>query len=113
MNAIHKKSHVGAGLMAGAVLGLAAGLFLQSRKGKQLTKDAQKKAMQLQGQLLKKLESAGDLSKEKYESLVDHVLGHYTKTKEIAEKELPEVRKFLLSRWKAMQGYLAIEKEEE
>jgi gas vesicle protein len=37
-------SHLGAGLAAGAALGLAAGLFLQSRKGKELTRDAMKKA---------------------------------------------------------------------
>jgi gas vesicle protein len=35
-------SHIGAGLAAGAVIGLAAGFFLNSRKGKVLVADAQK-----------------------------------------------------------------------
>ena len=99
-------SHVGAGLMAGAVLGLAAGLFLQSRKGKELTKDAQKRALKLQAQVMKKLGSMEGLTKEKYQEVVDHVLAYYAKSKEVAAKELPQVRTFLMNRWKAMQGYL-------
>ncbi|HEU0051056.1 MAG TPA: YtxH domain-containing protein, partial [Patescibacteria group bacterium] len=85
-----KSSHLGAGLMAGAVMGLAAGLFLQSRKGKALTKDAQKKAIQLQAQVMKKLKEAEHLTKEKYTDVVDHVINYYKKTKELADKEVPE-----------------------
>lgn len=94
-------------------MGLAAGLFLQSRQGKQLTKDAQKKAMKLQGQVMKKLEKMKELNQDKYEEVVDHLLAYYAKTKEIAGKELPEVRKFLMSRWKSMQAYLEAAREEE
>ena len=96
-------SHLQAGLVAGAILGMAAGLFLQSRKGKQLTKQAQKKATQLQAQVMKKLQNVDMLNKEKYTDVVDHVLTYYTKTKEVAKTELPEVRKFLLGRWSEIQ----------
>ena len=96
-------SHLQAGLVAGAILGVAAGLFLQSRKGKELTKEAQKKAMQLQMQVMKKLQNVEMLSKETYTEIVDHVLGYYQKTKEVAEMEVPGVRKFLLSRWAEIQ----------
>ncbi len=97
---------MGAGLAAGAILGLAAGLFLQSRKGKELTKDAQKKAMVLQKQVMKKLEAAGDMSKEAYEEMVDHVVDFYQKSKDVAAKEAPEVRKYLMGRWKDVKTYL-------
>lgn len=99
-------SRVGAGLAAGAALGLALGLFLQSRKGKQLTKDAQKNVKILQKQVMKKLANVEDISKEKYEEVVDQVLAFYEKGKDVAAKEIPEVRNYLMGRWKEIKGYL-------
>lgn len=92
--------------MAGAILGMATGLFLQSRKGKELTKDAQKKALQLQAKVMKKLKAAEGMTKEKYAEIVDEVVSHYEKTKEIAKKEVPEVRDYLMKRWKLIEGQL-------
>lgn len=97
-------SHIGAGLAAGAVLGLAAGLFLQSRKGKELTRDSMKKAKLLQKQVQKKLKTAEDLTKDKYEDIVDYVVGYYSKSKEIAAKEMPVVKKFLMDQWKTIES---------
>ncbi len=99
-----KSSHLGVGMMVGSMVGLAAGFFLQSRQGKQLTKDAEKKAMQLQGKIMKKLESVDTLSKEKYAEVVEEVLAYYEKTKDIAKKELPEVRASLMKKWKAIEN---------
>ncbi len=99
-------SHIGVGLAAGAIVGLAAGLFLQSRKGKALTKDAQKKMIFLQKQVMKKLKQAEHLSKEAYEEIVEDILGFYVKSKELAAKELPQARSFLLKRWKDIQREL-------
>ncbi len=99
--------------MAGAVLGLAAGLFLQSKKGKELTKDARKKAIKLEAKVMKKLSEMGEMTKEKYEEVVDQLVEHYGKTKELAQKELPEVRKWLLSRWKSIAPYLETKEDEE
>jgi len=95
---------VGAGIAAGAILGLAAGLFLQSKKGKELTKDARKKAMVLQKQVMKRLNQAGEMTKETYEEIVDDVVKYYAKTKDIAAKEVPEVRAFLMSKWKEVEA---------
>lgn len=97
-------SHLGAGLAAGAALGLAAGLFLQSRKGKELTRDAMKKAQLLQKQVQKKIKASGIMSKDKYEEIVDYMVGYYSKTKEIAAKEIPVVRKFLMDQWKGIES---------
>ncbi len=94
---------VGAGIAAGAILGLAAGLFLQSKKGKELTKDARKKAMVLQKQVMKRLDDAGEMSKEVYEEIVDDVVKYYGKSKDLAAKEIPEVREFLMSKWKEVE----------
>ena len=98
-----QSSHLGAGLAAGAIIGLAAGLFLQSRKGKELTKDARKKAVVLQKQVMKRLEKAGEMTKEVYEEIVDDVVTYYGKSKDLAAKEIPEVRAFLMGKWKEVE----------
>jgi len=99
-------SHLKAGLVVGALMGVAAGFFLQSRQGKQLTKQAQKKAMELQKQVVKKLGNASELSQEKFQEVVDQVLAFYAKSKEINKVEMPEVKKFLLSHWKQIKSQL-------
>lgn len=101
-----QSSHIGAGLAAGAVIGLAAGFFLNSRKGKVLVADAQKKSKLLQKQVMKMLTDAGTLSEEKYEEIVDKVVKYYASSKEIAAKEIPEVRKYLMSQWKGIESQL-------
>lgn len=101
-----KSSHLGVGMMVGSMVGLAAGFFLQSRQGKQLTKEAEKKAVQLQAKIMKKLADEDILSKEKYEEVVDEVLAYYEKTKDIAKKELPVVRATLMKKWKAIDAKL-------
>ncbi len=97
---------VGGGLAAGAAIGMALGLFLQSRKGKELTKDAMKKAATLQKQVVKKLMSAEKITKEKYEEVVDQALKYYEKSKELAAKEIPAVRKQLMGEWKKIEKHL-------
>jgi gas vesicle protein len=94
-----KKSHFGAGLIAGAMMGVAAGLFLQSQKGKQMTKVMQKKAFKLQIKLMKELKNAKSLSKDKYEEIVDSVMDYYVKSKEVAKAEVPAIRSYLLNSW--------------
>lgn len=101
-----KTSHLGAGLAAGAILGLAAGFFLQSRKGKVLVADAKKKSLLLQKQVMRMLADADSLSKERYAEIVDKVMKHYTSTKEVATKEFPEVQKHLMNQWKIIEAQL-------
>ncbi len=93
-------------MMVGSVMGLAAGFFLNSRKGKELTKDAEKKALQLQAKIMKKVQDVEALSKEKYTEVVNDVLAYYEKTQEIAKKEVPEVRSMLLKKWKTIESKL-------
>ncbi|MFA6429822.1 MAG: YtxH domain-containing protein [Patescibacteria group bacterium] len=100
-----KTSRFGSGIAIGSILGIAAGLFLKSKKGKQLSADAMKKAQALQKQVMKKLDESDVLTKAQYEKVVDEVMSYYLKGKEIAKNEVPEVRKYLLNRWKAIEGY--------
>lgn len=103
---MQKKSHLGLGVLIGATVGVATGLFVQSKKGKELIKDAEKKAMKLQAKLLKELNNVEALTKEKYEDLVDKVTDYYVDAKEITKKEVPEVRKTLLKKWSVINKQL-------
>lgn len=101
-----KSSHLGLGVAIGATIGVAAGLFVQSKKGKELMKDAEKKAVALQGKLMKELKNAEDLTKEKYEDLVDKVMDYYIKSKDITKKEVPEVKKYMMKKWSQIEKQL-------
>lgn len=90
----------------GMAMGIAAGLFLQSKQGKALTKDAQKKALELQKQVMKRLGSVHDLTKERYADVVEDVLAYYAKGKHIAKEEAPAVRAYLLGRWATISKHL-------
>jgi gas vesicle protein len=94
-----KQSHYGAALIAGALVGMAAGLFVQSKQGKTLRKDLQKKGSMFQKKLMKELKDTKELTKEKYEEIVDKMMAYYEQTKEVAKNEVPEVRKFLMKNW--------------
>jgi gas vesicle protein len=101
-----RSSHLGAGVLVGAAIGVAAATFLQSKKGKAFTKDLQKKTMALQKKVAMELQKAGVMSEKKYQELVDKVVAYYVKTKDIAKSEIPEVKKVLLAHWKTIEREL-------
>ncbi len=101
-----KSSHLGVGLLAGAILGVAAGLFLQSKDGKQMTKSLQRKALKLQTKLMQELQKLETLTQDKYTKLVDEMMKFYLKTKEIARQDVPQVRQFLLQKWSHIEQQL-------
>ncbi|MCC7357213.1 YtxH domain-containing protein [Candidatus Uhrbacteria bacterium] len=100
------QSHVGIGLVIGAAVGVATGLFLQSKKGKGLIKDASKKVQKFQTKLMKELKNVENLTKDKYEDVVNKVTDYYVETKEIAKKEAPEVKKTLMKKWTEISKHL-------
>jgi gas vesicle protein len=99
-------SHLGAGLLVGAVIGVATATFLQSKKGKALTADVQKKTIALQKKVMSEIKNAGELTKESYQELVDKVVAYYVTTKDIAKTEIPEVTKLLRAHWKSVEKEL-------
>lgn len=99
-------SHLKAGLFIGTLIGVGSAMFMQSGKGKQMAKDVEKKSAKLQEKLMKQLENAHEMTKEKYEQLVDTLTDHYVKTKEVSEKEVPEIRKSLMKSWSSVEKML-------
>ncbi len=101
-----KTSHLGVGLAIGALVGVAAGLFAQSKKGKSMIKDAEKTAKILQAKIMRELKGAETITKKQYEDMVDKVTDYYVTTKKVAKKEIPEVKTFLLNKWTSVQREL-------
>ncbi|MDQ7814800.1 MAG: YtxH domain-containing protein [Patescibacteria group bacterium] len=101
-----KSSHLGLGLAIGALVGVAAGLFAQSKKGKDLMKDAEKTAKVLQAKIMHELKGAETITKKQYEDMVDKVTDYYVQTKKVAKKEIPEIRSFLMKKWTTVQKEL-------
>ena len=97
------QSHLGVGMLVGTIIGVAAGLFVQSKKGKEVRKDLMVEATKLQAMIMKELKKSEVLTQETYEKLVDKVMDHYVLTQEIAKKDVPEVRAFLLKKWSSIQ----------
>ncbi len=96
-------SHLGVGFVAGSILGVAAALFLQSPEGKRRSKELMRKSQKLHAHLMKELHSRGDITKQKYHDVVDQVMAYYTKSREVTKNELPEIRRFLLAKWKEIE----------
>jgi len=101
-----KTSHIGLGVAIGSLIGVAAGYFLQTKKGKAMIKDAEVHARKMQAMLMKQLKDAENLTKEKYERMVDDVVGYYSKTKHIAKTEVPDTKKYLMKKWSSIEKQL-------
>ncbi len=98
-----KNGLLAAGLVAGAALGVATAYYLNSPKGKKMLHDAEKKAVEMQKKLMKEIDKTKNLTKERYEEIVEKILAYYAKTKDINAKEMPEIKEYLMDKWKAIQ----------
>ncbi|MBD3281527.1 hypothetical protein GF391_02160 [Candidatus Uhrbacteria bacterium] len=99
----HGKGFLAAGLVAGAALAVGTAYYLNTPKGKKMLEKAEKKALAMQKKLTSELNKKKKLTKENYEDAVKKVLAYYTKTKDIAASEAPEVKEYLLSKWKDVE----------
>jgi len=93
-----KKKGVSKKLIAAAILAVVAGILLAPKIKKALPKNVQKKIDKLGKDISKRAAKAGQLTKEKYEDIVDIVAKSYARSKRIGEEELkvivPELKKY-------------------
>lgn len=101
-----KKGHFGKGLLAGAIFGIAAGIFLTSKEGKQVTKRIESRAREIEKKLRTEFKKKKELTEVAYDDSVDRVLAYYLKTKQIAKTELPDLKKILRNKWAVVRAEL-------
>ncbi|MBU2566391.1 hypothetical protein KKG46_02425 [Patescibacteria group bacterium] len=102
-NESHGKGLLAAGLVAGAALAVGTAYYLQTPKGKKMLQQAEKKALAMQKKLVTELGKQKKLTKKNYEEAVTKVMAYYAKTKDIASTEVPQVRDYLMSKWKDIE----------
>jgi len=98
-----KKGMIAAGLVAGAALGVATAYYLNTPKGKKMLQQAEKKALELQKKLMKELGKTKKLTKERYNEIVEKLVAYYVKTKDITQSEVPEIKGYLMDKWKTIE----------
>lgn len=101
-----KKGHFGKGLLAGAIFGIAAGIFLTSKEGKQVTKRIESRAREIEKKLRLEFKKKKEFTEAAYDDSVDRVLAYYLKTKQIAKTELPDLKKILRNKWSVVRAEL-------
>lgn len=97
------KSHLVAGLIAGAAIGVATAAYLSTPKGKKMLQHAEKKASALQKKLMIELDKTKNLTKERYDEIVEKLMAYYVKTKDVSSTEVPEIRDYLKGKWKQIE----------
>jgi uncharacterized protein YpuA (DUF1002 family) len=84
-------------------IGVATKIFIDSKQGQKLSRDLETKAMKLQDQIAEEIKNKKNLTKEKYEEVVNMVMKQYANTTKVAQTEIPILRKFLMQRWSHIQ----------
>jgi gas vesicle protein len=111
-NAMANRRPMGIAFIAGIISGVAAGLFLRSEKGQEITEQASKDAIHLQKQLLKKLKTVQSITRERYEEVVDELIARYARAKDLARSELIDLKEYLMDQWDDIRSEWT-EREEE
>jgi hypothetical protein len=91
--------HTGSTLLAGAIFGLAAGIFMSSREGKRMADRLQSRAKEIESRLRREFDKRKTATESAYAESIDSVLAYYLKSKEIAKSEIPQLRTYLLGKW--------------
>lgn len=107
-----KKGHFGKGLLAGAIFGIAAGIFMSSREGKKMAKNLESQAKDIEKKLRGEFKKKSDLTKNAYEESIDSVLAYYLKSKKIAKTELPALKRYLSDKWELVKSELGSVRDE-
>lgn len=102
--------------IAGAIAGVAAAaaglVYFYGPKGDKRRKKLKGWMLKVKGEVLTRLEEAEELSKEKYDEIVDKAIDSYRDAKDASEKELDELKERLKGEWEHIKQ-VAQEKGEE
>lgn len=90
---------IGAFAAGAAVATAAVGYFLYGPKGAENRKKVEAWTVKAKGEVLTKLESAKEVSEEKYHEIVDSVTSKYAKLKNVGEDKAEQLNKELKRHW--------------
>lgn len=87
------------GILLGLAVGGVAGVLLAPKSGKQIRQDLKKAYKSTSRDIAKKINSIEDLTKSKYDQIVDSVLTEYQKLDPITKEQLESLKTILNNKW--------------
>ena len=94
------------GALAGAALGVAAGLLFAPESGKKLRKDIQDRSVDFYKSLAPKLKKVKKMSEDEYKALVKKAAATYSKVKKLSAAEEKELVKDAQKAWHQLKKHL-------
>lgn len=85
---------IGFGL--GLIVGALTALFLATKTGEELRADVKRIAVEIRDQAEEKAGKIKDLTKDKYEDIVNAVIINYKKVRDFTEKEIDLIKEFIM-----------------
>jgi gas vesicle protein len=99
------------GAVAGVALGVAASMFLATKKGKEVQKDVVKTIEDITADFYKyispKVKKIEKLGEKEYKEFMKNAAGQYAKTKKLSEDMAKQLIKESQQSWKHFSKYLA------
>jgi gas vesicle protein len=93
------------GAVIGTALGVAAGLFLSSKKGKQLQKDIKQKAAGFYAYIAPKLKKMKKMGEQEYMAFVENAAKTYSKAKKFSVEETKLLLTEAKKTWKHLKKH--------
>lgn len=94
------------GALAGAALGIAAGLLLAPKSGKQLRKDMKNQMADLYKMAAPQLKKMTKMGEAEYKMVMKKAVSAYSKAKRLSAAEAKMLQKQADASWKSVQKHL-------
>lgn len=94
------------GVLLGAVLGIATGLFVNSKAGKAAGEDVKKRAADFYKYITPKLKKAKKMGEAEFKAFVKDAVRAYSKNKKLTEVEAKHLLKEAQTSWKHFAKHL-------
>jgi len=91
------------GVAAGAIAGAIAGILLAPKSGKETREDIAKYLGEMKDKIAKKLSDLKEISQDKYDEVVENVVGQYEKGKKISAAESRVIKNQLKEGYKEVK----------
>jgi gas vesicle protein len=87
------------GLLAGLAIGGILGVLLAPKSGKQVRQDLRKAYKATSKDIAKRLDNIEDISKSKYDQVVEAVINEYKKLDPMTKEQIESLKATLTNKW--------------
>ena len=94
------------GALIGSVLGVAVGIFTESKTGKEMRKEVKDKMADFYKTIAPKLKNAKEMGEKEYKMFIDKALADYKKNKKFDAGDLKKLAKEAHASWKHLKKHL-------